>query len=490
MNQQRSLLACGFALVLGVALWGGGCASGGSASSSPDDGGGGGDVTTTEGGMEASACTSGQMSCSGKCTDTGTDPKNCGKCGIKCGPAQMCASGTCVNGCASGYTLCSGPAEAGAPDSGAGGSEGGSSAEGGSEAGSDDAGSGEGGADATVTVDSGAGTVDAGAAPYCANLNDDPMNCGGCGVTCGANSTCVGGMCMLGACPAGQKACPASGGCIPNGTCCQTGECMITGEVCTMPGGQCECPSGETECKGSLNACISTSACCTDADCATTNGMKCSTPGSSCTCPLSSSIQCCLATDCPTVPNATMANCSTSANPPANQCSVASGGCNMGCYDLNGKYADGCECCDDMSAHQCTSAAATAQVTPTAPFTVQGVIPEPTGGDWFAVPVANGTATSTFKVSVTLTSTPSNEFVFDLVTGSCTGMPTGCSLDTGTPSSTGDTTWESSNNAGLSGSPPNFKPIAYGTLFIHVRRASTTAPATCDPYTLTVSETM
>jgi hypothetical protein len=480
MNQHRSLLASLFALVLGVALWGGGCASGGQTSASGgDDGGGGGDGTTpvTDASGEGGGCTGGKTKCGSTCTSTSTDPKNCGKCGTVCSSAQVCSQGACAAGCSGGETLCGGPAEAGAPASEAGASEGGAADTG-----------------TAPVVDSGTAAGDAGA-PHCANLNSDPANCGGCGVSCGVNGTCTNGTCMLGTCPGGQKSCPASGTCIPNGTCCQSGECTLTGEVCPMPGGVCQCPSGEKACTGAIMACISNAGCCMDGDCA--NGGKCTTPGQACTCPISASLQCCQGSDCPAEPNVMTSACSTSASPPPNTCSVAS--CKAGCYDLNSKYSDGCECCDTIGVgHTCaTATAAAATITPGSTTNFNGTIPEKTGGDWYTVTFADAPTTSTtFHAMVTLSANPSNEFIFDIVSGSCTGTPLTCGVET-SGTSTADTTWETyyglQSPAGDPTSYPvsgsHFQPIgSIGTVFIHVYRASTTAPATCDQYTLAVSE--
>ncbi len=472
MNQHRSLLACIFALVLGVTLWGGGCATGGGTSAQSGDDGGGSDGTTppTDASGDGNAgCSGGKTKCGSTCTITSTDPKNCGKCGTVCSSGQVCSQGHCSAGCSGGETLCGGPAEAGAPTM---------------EAGS----SGDAGAADTGTaspVDSGAaGMVDAGA-PYCANLNSDPSNCGACGNSCGTG-TCMNGSCSAGSCPAGQVPCAASGTCIPMGTCCNTGECTITGQVCSMPGGVCACPSGEKQCMTNMS-CISNAACCTNADCAMDNGETCAMAGGTCTCP--GTLQCCTGTDCPSEPHVATSSCSTSATPPANKCSVAT--CTTGCYDLDHTFSDGCECCDDANGHTCATATpGNMTVSVGTTLSLSGVIPEPTGGDWFSVVMANPPANSTtFHALVQFSANPSNEFVFDIVQNSCAGTALTCGTETGT-TSTKDTVWESQYAAGVTATGnPNFQPIpAIGTLFIHVYRASTTNPATCDQYTLQISE--
>ncbi len=63
----------------------------------------------------------------------------------------------------------------------------------------------------------------------CVNTDSDPLNCGACGVACGADATCQDGACVLTAsCATGQ----------PGGTCSTT-----TAQACAYDSG---CPAGET----------------------------------------------------------------------------------------------------------------------------------------------------------------------------------------------------------------------------------------------------
>jgi hypothetical protein len=126
-----------------------------------------------------------------------------------------------------------------------------------------------------------------------------------------------------------------------------------------------------------------------------------------------------------------------------------------------------------------------------------GTIPEPSGGDWYAVSFATApTNTLTFHPEITLSANPNTEFVFQVLSGSCTGTALSCAVEGG--SATGVTTWETyyglQSPAGdptsvSPGGTSNFVAIqSVGTVYIHVYRASMSAPATCDQYTLTVTE--
>src|SRR3989442_2548659 len=59
-------------------------------------------------------CPSGLTCCPGgcgtTCTDTQTDPLNCGECGRICPPDSTCVAGRCTPACAAGQTLCVDPA--------------------------------------------------------------------------------------------------------------------------------------------------------------------------------------------------------------------------------------------------------------------------------------------------------------------------------------------------------------------------------------------
>jgi hypothetical protein len=85
-------------------------------------------------------CPSGQTRCFGSCTNTNSDPSNCGFCGLDCDEDEVCTSGQCVeSGCDGGLTRCGNA---------------------------------------------------------CVNTNNDPQNCGNCGSVCKQGELCRGGLCV------------------------------------------------------------------------------------------------------------------------------------------------------------------------------------------------------------------------------------------------------------------------------------------------------
>ena len=489
-RRLRAVLACLLALALAVVLGGGGCANGGDNSSSGGDDGSIGDGTVEGGdtGAEASGCTAGKTMCGGACTNTGNDPKNCGMCGNKCPTGQVCSMGMCGFSCGSGETLCGLPPEGGT----------GMDATGVTDTGALDATSdGDTGAsEAGPVVDSGGGTTDAGnpTAPYCANTNNDPNNCGGCGIACPPMYLCSSGACTL-TCGTGMVACIASGTCIPNGTCCNSGDCPVPGEICSAPGGSCACPGGEKVC-AKTNSCISSNDCCTNADCTSIMGATCPTAGQACQCAngdkacIAAGIcvptaDCCSPTDCNVANgNVQMYTCGTTSTM-GGTCGI--GTCDSGCYDLDKQYSNGCECCDDKVGKSCGGATALGTLSlGAAALTRTGVLPNPTDGDWYQVNF-NGESNTAFHGLIQLTA-GGGEYIFDILQGSCGGNPLSCGEG---GNCTGKTAWEESYSGPNPPADPtnaSFTPVpTVGSVWIHVYRANTSATS-CNPYTLSVQE--
>lgn len=114
-----------------------------------------GRCVTSGGGDGGSAPTAGcpapRTQCGPYCTDMGTDPFNCGRCGGRCPTGQVCASGRCATG----------------------------------ESGSRP--------DAVPAAPCTAPRVACGA--YCVTLANDPLNCGQCGTHCPTGRVCTAGRC-------------------------------------------------------------------------------------------------------------------------------------------------------------------------------------------------------------------------------------------------------------------------------------------------------
>jgi hypothetical protein len=210
-------------------------------------------------------CSPGLTNCSGDCINVNIDAKNCGECGAVCGGGQQCVSGHCKTVCPANLTEC--PSGSGncvdttsdrANCGGCAGS-GGRVCQSGFVCNS-----------SQCEVSCQPGLTQCGST--CVNSVADPNNCGGCGVRCGAGQACTNhgpngaGVCEL-QCPAGETACPTSaptycanlqtdrdncGGC---NDAANSGVCP-SGEVCL--GGSCKlsCPAGFTECNG---RCVDTS---------------------------------------------------------------------------------------------------------------------------------------------------------------------------------------------------------------------------------------
>jgi len=103
-----------------------------------------------------------KSSCDGKCTDTKTDPANCGSCGNQCSAGEPCTDGSCGIICPLGLSECR-----------------------------------EGSCVDTNADSENCGTCgnicmpgDHCCSGVCVNLRTDNNNCGRCGISCGAGSTC------------------------------------------------------------------------------------------------------------------------------------------------------------------------------------------------------------------------------------------------------------------------------------------------------------
>lgn len=113
---KRSLVNL-FGSIVTISLLGVGCGD-----NEPNNPGGDGDVTTGDGDGDTGAgapgdgdgdgdglCTSPHIACGESCTNTASDPANCGECGTKCGANEGCSDGECQRfGCTTGQVECDG----------------------------------------------------------------------------------------------------------------------------------------------------------------------------------------------------------------------------------------------------------------------------------------------------------------------------------------------------------------------------------------------
>ena len=231
-----------------------------------------------------------QTCCTFGCTDTTSDPGNCGGCGFVCASGAFCSNSQCVSnppppgcgtvGCAPGYTCC--------------------------------------------------GT-------FCADTTDDVNNCGGCGLECPPQAD----QCVNGQCCTAQTCGPPVCNCSVGQTCCPSGcattsndpnNCGGCGLVCPN-GGPCVNSACTTSCAGGP-ACTGGESCCsTGCSDVLTDPLNCGACGAACTpgqsCVAGSCQSLCGGdggTQCAAGQTCCPAGCASTQTDPAN-----CGGCNIQC---------------------------------------------------------------------------------------------------------------------------------------------------------------
>lgn len=244
------------------------------------------------------------VACGGTCTDTNSDPNNCGVCSRTCAAGQVCSDGLCQSSCRTGLTAC-GRACADLTSSNANCGQCGTSC-----------GLGFRCSKGTCACP---GTVCQG---RCTDITEDPQNCGGCGYGCPTGPSVIEGdnefaaepvlarFCNLGLCEnycsAGTNLCDLScvltesdnnncGRCgveCPGGSSCQHGACACANSAETVCDGFCvDTQSSSAHC-GACDSPCPVGVACVQGACAITCPVGEIACGSSCVDPLTTKEHC------------------------------------------------------------------------------------------------------------------------------------------------------------------------------------------------------
>ncbi len=185
------------------------------------------------------------------------------------------------------------------------------------------------------------------------------------------------------------------------------------------------CGTGLRQC-GAM--CIPMSACCVPSDCpsqpngtAQCNMNKCTFTCSSgfklCNSVCISWNLCCTAGDCPVTTDSSSTTCDM-----MGLCHI--GMCKPGFYDLDGKYANGCECKDAGIAQACSAATDKGALTVGGSTSVTGNLPAMGLADWITVNFS-GNGDPSYHPRISFMTNPGNNLRFD-VYSNCNGGAQAC----------------------------------------------------------------
>jgi hypothetical protein len=153
-----------------------------------------------------------------------------------------------------------------------------------------------------------------------------------------------------------------------------------------------------------------------------------------------------------------------------------------GWYDVNGIYADGCECADDGTSKSCNTATGLGSLVNGGSVSSTGDLPLITESDYLQVTFGGPSNVLAYHPKISFTVNPNNDFVFDVLS-SC-GVTFPACTDNACVSLT---TWEHFYTGGDPTQPTEFVPVPnVGTVTIRVYRK--TGGSTCENYTLLIND--